>query len=60
MELESVSPQLAKTMAALGAAAVDHSTSMVASTRSPVVPGSEQLLGPEGGGGWIVVSEPAV
>jgi hypothetical protein len=43
--------QAATTIAALGAAAVAHSVSRIASSSSPFVPGSEQLLGPEGGEG---------
>jgi hypothetical protein len=44
-------------MAALGAAALAHSASRVASTSSPVAPGSLQLPPPPLG--WMVVKEPA-
>src|SRR5665213_155844 len=52
--------QVAMTIAALGAAALAHSASRIASPSSPFRPGSSQLLGPEGGAGCIVVSEAPV
>src|SRR5208282_1274620 len=57
-----VSPPLheASSMAALGAAALAYSASMIASFSSPFTPGSVQLLGPLGGAGWICVNEPSV
>ena len=45
------------TIAALGAAALAHSASSIASPSSPLTPGSLQLVGPEGGAGWTVVNE---
>src|SRR5271154_2976164 len=48
----------ARTIAALGAAALEYSASRVASSSSPVAPGSVQLLVPLGGAGWICVNEP--
>ena len=56
----AVVPQDTSSMAALGAAALAHSTSRVASPSSPVIPGSMQLLGPLTGEGWLCVSEPFV
>ena len=56
-----VLPQAATTMAALGAAALAHSASRIASPSSPAtIPGAEQLLSPLAGAGCTVVSEPAV
>src|SRR5665213_1005734 len=52
--------QVAMTIAALGAAALAHSASRIASPSSPFRPGSSQLVGPEGGAGCIVVSEAPV
>src|ERR1019366_4219691 len=49
----------ASTMAALGAAALAYSASTIASLSSPFTPGSEHLLEPLGGGGWICVIEPS-
>src|SRR5665213_519091 len=54
------SVQVAMTIAALGAAALAHSASRIASPSSPFTPGFVQLLGPDGGAGCIVVSEPPV
>src|SRR5580658_2999990 len=55
-----VSAQAATTMAAPGAADVDHSVSRIASPSSELTPGSEQLLAPLAGAGCTVVSEPEV
>src|SRR5208282_1151938 len=54
----NVSVHEASSMAALGAAALAYSASMIASPSSPFTPGSVQLLGPTGGAGWICVNEP--
>ena len=43
--------QVAMTIAALGAAALEYSASKIASISSLFTPGSEQLLLPEGGAG---------
>src|SRR5580698_7822442 len=43
--------QAALMMLAPGAAALEYSMSIAASPSSPLVPGSVQLLGPEGGAG---------
>jgi hypothetical protein len=45
------------TIAALGAAALAYSASRIASASSLFTPGSEQLLGPVGGAGLIVLNE---
>src|ERR1035438_4733728 len=55
-----VSTHEASTMAALGAAALAYSASMIASLSSPSAPGSEHLFEPLGGAGWICVNEPSV
>src|ERR1700683_5599096 len=55
-----VSAQAATTMAAPGAAALDHSASRIASSSSAFTPGSEQLVAPLGGAGCTVVSDPEV
>ena len=56
-----VSVQEANTIAALGAAALDHSASMMASLSSPpFTPGSMQLVDPVRGAGWTCVKDPAV
>ena len=52
--------QAATSIAAFGAAALDHSASRVASMSSAVTPGSEQLELPLGGAGWIVLNDPEV
>src|SRR6202453_2112171 len=57
---EAESAHEASTMAALGAAALAYSASMIASVSSPLVPGLVQLLLPVGGAGWICVKEPPV
>src|ERR1700693_1876797 len=54
-----VLPQAATTMAALGAAALAHSASRIASPSSPAtIPGAEQLLSPLAGVGCTVVRDP--
>src|SRR5712671_5878665 len=55
-----VSAQVAITIAALGAAALAHSASRIASPSSPFTPGSKQFVGPEGGAGWTVFNEAPV
>src|SRR5271165_3069061 len=55
-----VSAHDARTMAALGAAALAYSASRIASVSSPLVPGLVQLLGPLGGAGWVCVNVPPV
>jgi hypothetical protein len=55
-----VSAQETNWMAALGAAALDHSASSAASSSSPFAPGSEQLEAPLGGAGLIVSNDPEV
>src|ERR1700685_3453792 len=55
-----VSAQAPTTMAALGAAALDHSASRIASMSSGFTSGSSQLLVPLGGAGCTVASDPAV
>src|SRR5271169_306751 len=50
--------QDASWMAALGAAALAHSASKIASTSSPFTPGSLQLLPPPVGAGCTCVNEP--
>src|SRR5208282_2347426 len=52
-----VSAHEASSIAALGAAALAHSTSMVASPSSGVTPGSVQVP-PVPGAGWTCVREP--
>src|SRR5580658_1489450 len=56
----SVSLHEISSMAALGAAALAYSASMIASPSSGFTPGSVQLLGPLGGAGWTCVNEPPV
>jgi hypothetical protein len=59
-KLVMVSAQVATTIAALGADALDHSMSTAASTPSPLKPGSAQLPpfpGPTGCG-WTCESQP--
>src|SRR5215475_14697650 len=56
-----VSAQAAITMAALGAAALAHSPSRMASASFPAtMPGAPQLLAPLEGAGWTDVKEAAV
>src|SRR5579862_5239140 len=52
-----VLPQDATTMAALGAAALAHSASAIASPSSLFTPGARQFVTPLDGSGWTVVSE---
>ena len=52
--------QDASSMAALGAAALAHSASRIASPSSPLTPGLLQLLAPLPGAGWTCVKEPEV
>src|SRR5271155_3433804 len=56
----SVSEQVATTMVAPGAAALDHSASAVVSSSSVVTPGSEQFEIPFRGVGCTVSSDPEV
>src|SRR5271169_1763258 len=58
----SVFPSLheARTIAALGAAALAYSASRIASKSSPFALGLEQLFVPLGGAGWTCVNEPPV
>src|SRR5882724_2260022 len=56
-----VLPHAATTMAALGAAALAHSASRIASLSSPATtPGARQLFDPLAGAGCTVVSDPPV
>src|SRR6516162_1720207 len=57
----AVSAQVAISMAALGAAALDHSASRIASASFPATtPGLLQLLVPLGGAGYATEKEPDV
>src|SRR5215467_4235754 len=56
-----VSAHAAITMAALGAAALAHSASRIASASlGAIMPGAPQLLGPVDGAGWSDVNEAEV
>src|SRR5580704_14454358 len=58
-QLNSVSAQAARMIAALGAAALDHSASMIASaSASGTTPGAPQLFTPLADGGWIWLTVP--
>src|ERR1700722_4713574 len=58
LDVNAVSAQDARTMAAPGAPALAYSASRIASLSSEFTPGDSQLLAPPAGAGCTVVSDP--